>query len=397
MSLTRAPDDAATGRLPNAPLPATPSAFGLFAIFVVVAGAALLAWLAWRYYFDTPWTRDGTVRVYTAQVAPEVSGQVTSVLVSDNQQVRKGDVLFRIDDRDYQIAVRQAQAALDSAKAQMVNTGVEATRREELSDAAVSQEVRQTYQSNAEVAKATYEGMVVNLDNARLNLSRVEIRSPVNGYVTDLLLQAGTYATIGQAAMTLVDSDTYWIAGYFEETQLRRIRVGDPAEVTLMGFPDQPVTAHVQSLGRGIMDPNAAPGVAGLPSVNPVFTWVRLAQRIPVRIAIDRLPAGVHLAAGMTATVRVGAGIGPTPPDTPIGSSRTSSRQGEQSAAHPRDDAGDPTVKAEDRAVATSELDDEILQVPPAATPDSSRRSAARPLSRILSSGTRKTMPGGTR
>ena len=294
-------------RAPGGSMPTqvAPSAFGLFAVSAVLAGSVVLAWLAWRYYFDTPWTRDGSVRVYTAQVAPEVSGRVTAVLVGDNQQVRKGDVLFRIDDRDYQIAVRRAQAAVDRAQAEMTNSEAEATRRNQLSDIAVSPEVRQTFQSNAEVAKAAYEGAVVDLDNAKLNLSRVEVHSPVNGFVTNLLLQAGTYATAGQAAMTLIDSDSYWIAGYFEETQLRRIRVGDAARVILMGFPDQPIPGHVQSLAYGIMDPNAAPGVAGLPAVNPVFTWVRLAQRIPVRITIDERPSGLHLAAGMTATVHV--------------------------------------------------------------------------------------------
>ncbi|PNG24436.1 HlyD family secretion protein [Methylocella silvestris] len=287
------------------PVPATPSAFGLFTVFVVLAGAVVLGWLAWRYYFDTPWTRDATVRVYTAQVAPQVSGQVTAVLVGDNQRIKKGDLLFRIDDRDYLIAARRAETALARAQAQMVNSQAEAARRDELSDAAVSPEVRQTFESEAEIAKAAYDSAMVDLDNARLNLNRVEVRSPVNGYVTNLLLQTGTYATIGQAAMTLVDSDSYWVSGYFEETQIARIRPGDPAEIILMGFPDQPIEGRVESLARGIMDPNATPGVAGLPAVNPVFTWVRLAQRIPVRITFDAAPKGVHLAAGMTATVHV--------------------------------------------------------------------------------------------
>lgn len=296
-----------SGRTPPAtgPAPVAPSAFNLAAVAMAVAGAALLAWLAWIYYVDTPWTRDASVRVYTAQVAPEVSGRVTAVPVADNQAVRKGDLLFRIDDRDYRIAVQRAQAARDRAEAQRANTRAEADRREKLSDLAVSAEVRQTYESNAQAAQAAYEGAMADLAAATLNLERTEIRSPVNGYVTNLLLQAGTYATAGQAAMTLVDSDSYWVAGYFEETQLRRIRLNDPAEIRLMGYPDRPLAGRVESIARGIQDPNASPGVAGLPSVNPVFTWVRLAQRIPVRIRIEQLPDEVHLAAGMTATVHV--------------------------------------------------------------------------------------------
>lgn len=294
----------APSRAPAAPAVAPP-AFTLAAAGMVVTGAGLLAWLAWDYYVDTPWTRDGTVRAYTAQVAPEVSGRVTAVAVSDDQAVQRGDVLFRIDDQDYRIAVRRAQAALDRAKAALTDSRAEAERRERLSDLAVSAEVRQTYESQAAAALAAYEGAQADLDKANLDLERTTVRSPVNGFVTNRLLQAGTYAVSGTAAMTLIDSDTYWVAGYFEETQLRRIRIGDGATVALMGFPDLPLAGRVEGIGRGITDPNAAPGVAGLPAVNPVFTWVRLAQRIPVRIRIAAVPGSLHLAAGMTATVRV--------------------------------------------------------------------------------------------
>ncbi len=307
--------DQASAAQASAPAPADPfkptqsaaSPFGLFAIASVVAITVALAWAAWGYYFDTPWTRDGTVRVYTAQVAAEVSGRVTEVLVSDNQRVRKGDVLFRIDDRDYRIAVKRAEAAVAQARAQAANSRAEADRRNQLSDLAVSPEVRQTYESNADAAAAAVEAAAANLENARVNLDRVAVLSPVNGFVSNLLLQAGTYATAGQPAMTLINSDSYWVAGYFEETQIRTIRVGDPARIVLMGYSDQVLDGRVDSLARGIMDPNAAPGVAGLPNVNPVFTWVRLAQRIPIRITFSRsLPDNVHLAAGMTATIQIG-------------------------------------------------------------------------------------------
>lgn len=285
--------------------PASPPAFVLFATLATAAAAMLLAWLAWGYYVHTPWTRDGIVRAYTAQVAAEVSGRVTTVPVADNQVVRKGDLLFRIDDRDYTIAVQQAEAALARATAQLRNSVAEAGRRNKLDDLAVSNEERETYQSNADIAQAAYQGAVADLAKARLNLARTDVRAPVNGSVTNLLLQPGTYATAGQAAMTLVDADSFWVTAYFEETQLRRVRVGDPAAITLLGFSDTTIPGRVASLGRGITDPNAAPGVAGLPTVNPVFTWVRLAQRIPVRIHVDRWPEGVAVAAGMTATVHV--------------------------------------------------------------------------------------------
>ncbi len=287
---------------PQAPVP---SAFGLFAVALALAGSGLLAWFAWASYVDAPWTRDGTVRAYTAQVAPEISGRVTAVLVADNQRVAKGDILFRIDQRDARIAVAQAQAALDRAQAQMINARAEAARREKLTDLAVTAEERETYESSAQGAQAAYQGAVADLAGAKLALERTEVRSPVNGYVTNLLLQAGTYAIKGQAAVTLIDADSTWVTGYFEETQVARIRIGDPAEIVLMGYPAAAIPGRVDSLGYGITDPNAAPGVAGLPAVNPVFTWVRLAQRIPVRIAVSDWPKGLHVAAGMTATVQV--------------------------------------------------------------------------------------------
>jgi multidrug resistance efflux pump len=284
---------------------AAPSAFGFFAVVAMLGASGLLAWLAWIYYVETPWTRDGVVRAYTAQLAAEVPGQVTAVLVADNQAVRKGDVLFRIDDRNYRVAVERAQAALVSAQAAMINTQAQAARRNQLDDLAVSAEVRQTYQSNANAAQAAYQGAAAELNQAKINLERTEIRSPVNGYVTNLLLQAGTYAVAGQAAVTIVNADSFWVTGYFEETQMARIRTGDPATIVLMGYPGRTIQGRVESLGRGITDPNAAPGVAGLPAVNPIFTWVRLAQRIPVRIGIKQWPDGLNVAAGMTATVQV--------------------------------------------------------------------------------------------
>ena len=108
----------------------------------------------------------------------------------------------------------------------------------------------------------------------------------------------------------MLDSDSFWMAGYFEDTKLAAIHLGDPALAALMGYRE-PLHGHVESIARGIATPNLDPGALGLATVNPVFTWVRLAQRIPVRIHIDQVPDTVHLAAGLTATVTVGAGAAP--------------------------------------------------------------------------------------
>jgi multidrug resistance efflux pump len=186
----------------------------------------------------------------------------------------------------------------------MQNVQREAQRRQELTSLSVTKEEKQTYASNAIAAQAQYQQSVANLDQARVNLQRTEIRSPVNGWVTNLLAQLGDYANVGQNEISVVDADSFWVDGYFEETSLDRIQVGDPAEVKLMGY-SQIVRGHVASIARAINVANAQPNGLGLATVNPIFTWVRLAQRIPVRIHIDKVPEGVVLAAGMTATVQI--------------------------------------------------------------------------------------------
>jgi multidrug resistance efflux pump len=266
--------------------------------------AALLSWLMWRVYMDAPWTRDGTVRVYVVKMAPEVVGRVVELPVADNQFVHKGDLLMVIDPTDYAIAVQQGEAAVQQAKADWDNKQAESNRRKMLSNLAVTEEEQQTYASSALGAQAAYQQALANLDHARVNLERTKIFSPVNGYVTNLLTQLGDYATVGQRIISIVDTDSFWVDGYFEETSLGRIHEGDPATIKLMGY-HQVVHGYVSGVARAIDVLNAQPDSAGLASVNPIFTWVRLAQRVPVRVHIDQVPDGVRLVAGMTATVQI--------------------------------------------------------------------------------------------
>jgi multidrug resistance efflux pump len=282
-----------------------PPAFNVVATLITLSAALGFAYLAFVYYAYTPWTRDGRVRVYTVQVAPEVSGTVLALHVRDNQFVRKGDVLFEIDPATFKNAVTQAQGALDSAKAQASYlTGI-ANRTAALSDLATTAQQKQTTTGQAQAAQAGVTQAEGALAQARLNLERTTLRATVTGWVTNLLLQAGGFASTGQAALTLVNADSFWVEGYFEETQLPRIVEGHAARVTLMAWPDHPIQGRVGSLGRGISVSDAAPGVQGLPTVNPIFTWVRLAQRIPIRIEFDQVPCPIVLAAGMTANVAV--------------------------------------------------------------------------------------------
>jgi multidrug resistance efflux pump len=270
-----------------------------------VAAAVLLAWATWHVYMGSPWTRDGTVRAYVVTMAPEVAGRIVKLPVADDQFVQKGDVLFEIDSADYRIALEQAQA-----QAQRDGAALDYARANENRQARLAKEgwaSTEVYQQTTSTLQQS-EG-VVALDKAviakaQLDLSRTVVRSPVNGHVTNLLAQLGDYATVGQKLVSVVDTDSFWVDGYFEETSLGRIHQGDPASVKLMGY-SQLVRGHVGGVARGINVPNAQPDQAGLASVNPIFTWVRLAQRVPVRIHIDQVPEGVRLVAGATATVQI--------------------------------------------------------------------------------------------
>ena len=276
----------------------------LLITLVAIAVAGVLGRAMWNTYMGAPWTRDGTVRVYVVTMAPQVSGQIVQLPVVDNQFVHKDDLLMVIDPTNYKIAVSLAEAAVQQAEVTAQNAERESRRRQELTSLAVTTEEKQTFESTALAAQAQLQQAQANLDQAKVNLQRTEIRSPVNGWVTNLLAQLGDYATVGQNKISLVDADSFWVDGYFEETNLDRIRVGDPASVKLMGY-SQIVRGHVSSIARGINVANAQPNGQGLAQVNPIFTWVRLAQRIPVRIHIDQVPEGVVLAAGMTATVQI--------------------------------------------------------------------------------------------
>ena len=269
---------------------------------IAVAGA--LGWAMWNAYMGAPWTRDGTVRAYVVTMAVEVSGYIVELPVADNQFVHKGDLLMVIDPTNYKIAVSLAEAAVQQAQANAENAEREAKRRQELSNLAATVEEKQTFASNALATQAQLQQGQANLAQARVNLERTQIHSPVNGWVTNLLAQLGDYATVGMNEISLVDADSFWVDGYFEETNLEPIQVGDPAEIKLMGY-SQIVRGHVGSIARGINVANAQPNGQGLAQVNPIFTWVRLAQRIPVRIHIDQVPEGVVLSAGMTATVQI--------------------------------------------------------------------------------------------
>ena len=282
------------------------------ATLVLLAAGGVAGYDLWRFYTEAPWTRDGRVRAEIVSVAPEISGRITELNVEDNAFVHKGDILYAIDRTDYVLNVAIAERQVETRGHDLTVKAADDERRQKLSNDTVSEAERERYRGLAAMARAAKAEAMTQLDKARVDLERTVVRAPVNGYITNLRLRVGDYAAKGAANVAIVDSDSFWIAGYFEETKLARIHVGDRASAALMGF-DAPVLGHVESISHGVADQNGAADGKGLANINPVFSWVRLAQRIPVRIHIDRVPEGVQLAAGMTCTINVAAdGADPT-------------------------------------------------------------------------------------
>jgi multidrug resistance efflux pump len=275
--------------------------------------AAVGAWIVWneyQHYTNDPWTRDGQVRANVVGIAPRVPGPIIRIAVIDNQQVKRGDLLFEIDPADYRAAVEQAKAQVLAAEATLTQRQQELDRQSELFQKKVNAlKDYQDAQDNCDTAKANLAAAKANLLTSELRLSYTKIYATVNGEVTNLNVSEGAYASTGEQILALVDRDSYWIAAYFKETQLRHISTGDTAVISLMGNEDQPFTGTVRSVGWGIFvtDGSAGQGTALLPSVSPTIDWVRLPQRFPVRIQVAN-SGGTDLRMGQTASVTIAHG-----------------------------------------------------------------------------------------
>lgn len=275
---------------------------------LTVAAACGAAQRLWDHYERAPWTRDGRVKADVVQIAPDVSGLVTTVPIHDNQAVRAGTLLFEVDTARHQLALRQAQAALAAQRTVLAQALREDARNAGLG-ALISTEAREQTRSHVDQARAAVAQAEVAMGSAQLNLQRAGVRAPVDGLVTNLDLREGGYATAGHPALALVDTRSFYVEGYFEETKLPRIHLGDRVRVLPMGSSTA-LDGTVESIAAGIADRDRSTSANLLPSVNPTFNWVRLAQRIPVRVKLAPLPADVRLVAGQTVTVEV---IGPAP------------------------------------------------------------------------------------
>ena len=348
---------------------------------VVLIAVAVVALKYWDY-ITNPWTRDGQVRAQVIQITPRVSGPLVKLPVEDNQFVRAGDLLFKIDPRTFGADLEQAHAELDNTRdeiealAQQVEAAeaevdaaaatikqseaaikgyagrVEETRKEYKRQKTLDQqgatskkmveEARANWvayvnqkanaeaqllqmqaslsEAKANLAKAQADLGAPGDQNAQVRLAKAKVReaelnleftekkAPVDGYVTNLNLRLGSQAVENQPIMALVDVNSYWVTGFFRENYIEDIREGDRAIVTLMSYPDKPLEGQVNSLGWGIAQEDGSTGFDLLPNINPTFEWIRLAQRVPVRIHLDKIPEGVKLRVGTTASVLVMTG-----------------------------------------------------------------------------------------
>jgi multidrug resistance efflux pump len=273
---------------------------------ILVAAGCVGGYELWNYYLFSPWTRDARVQADVVSIAPDVSGFVDEVRVKDDQFVHMGDILVVLDRERYSRSLATAAANVAAFKAQMDMRQQEAARRVKLTRIAISDEAREDAVLTANSAAASYQQAIADRSTAQLNLDRTILRAPVNGFITNLTLEVGQYASVGTKIMALIDSDSYRVTAYFEETKIPAMHPGEEAKIYLLdGSPG--LRGHVQSIARGITDRDNTGGPELLVNPNPTFEWVRLAQRIPVRIHIDEVPGGVLISSGMTCTVVVEA------------------------------------------------------------------------------------------
>ncbi|RAU51534.1 p-hydroxybenzoic acid efflux pump subunit AaeA [Pseudocitrobacter sp. RIT415] len=268
-------------------------------ILVILAFIAIFR--AWVYYTESPWTRDARFSADVVAIAPDVSGLITQVNVKDNQLVNKDQVLFTIDQPRYQKALEEAEADVSYYKALASEKRREAGRRNQLGIQAMSREeidqannVLQTVEHQLAKAQATR-------DLARLDLDRTVIRAPAAGWVTNLNVFNGEFITRGSTAVALVKKNSFYVLAYLEETKLEGVRKGYRAEVTPLGS-NRIIKGTVDSIAAGVTNASSSNDAKGMATIDSNLEWVRLAQRVPVRIHLDEQQDNIW-PAGTTATV----------------------------------------------------------------------------------------------
>ncbi len=275
-----------------------------FSTLIVLALALIAGWLIWNYYMQSPWTRDGKVRAEQIGITPQVSGTISKLMVKDNQFVKAGTTLFQIDDTPFRITVLNAQAQLAKAQSDLAKAANEASRRHHLSGNYISAEDMDSADLNVKAMQATVKAAQATLEQANWQLEQTTVRAPVDGWITNLSTRTGSYAISGNPVFALVDSHSFYVVGYFEETKLRHIKPGNSATVTLYSSHTR-LTGKVESIGRAIYDQSVETDSGLVADIKPNVPWVRLAQRVPVRIALTDIPGDITLVSGTTCTVSI--------------------------------------------------------------------------------------------
>lgn len=273
-----------------------------FSTLLIAAIAILAVWFVWNYYMQSPWTRDGKIRAEQVDVTPQVSGSILSLNVKDNQFVKAGETLFTIDPTPWKIALMNADAKLAKAQSELSRASNEAARRRGLSTNAISAEDREASSMALKVALANADAAKAERAHAHWQLSQTDVKAPVDGWVTNLTTRVGNYAAMGHPVFALIDSHSFYVVGYFEETKLRHIRPGARARLRLYS-DDRELSGVVESFGRAIYDQSVETDSGLTPDIKPNVPWVRLAQRVPVRIRLTDPPADLPLVAGTTVTI----------------------------------------------------------------------------------------------
>jgi multidrug efflux system membrane fusion protein len=317
---------------------------------ILILGAIILGWFIYGVYYANPRTDDAYVHANTAAIASHVGGPIVQLPIVDNQRVRKGDLLFVADPRPYKLALDSAKTKLslteieiktlndtiNAASAELADHQIAAANAKQYLDRIVPLHKRDFVSENdvveatnkskaavAAVASATAElqkardalGMLgdVNqrlraaqeaIEDAQLNVDYCYVRAPFEGYVTNLNIAEGQYANTGQPVLTLIDDRTWYVLAYFREDLLDRIHPGMAADVFLVSYPRKPFHGEVQGIGWGLFQENGAT-VGGLPNVEETLNWVRLNQRFPVRIVLERSDDGHPYRMGQTAVVTI--------------------------------------------------------------------------------------------
>ncbi|CAH7032067.1 Fusaric acid resistance protein fusE [Vibrio chagasii] len=275
---------------------------------LLLAAAGTVAYTYYQSYTSNPWTRDGQVSAYIVSITPRVTGQVTKVHVDDNSHVSKGDLLFEIDPSIYKAAYHKALATQKQALALLAKAKNEEQRAVNLqkrTPGAVPILTLNNLSNAVETSAANVDLAKANVEEAQLNLKFTKVYAPTNGYITNLNLRAGSQVVANTPVVALIDEDSFWIEGYFKETDLVGVESNNKALVTLMMHNDILLEGHIKSIGFGIAKQDGSTGNDLLPNVNPNFQWIRLAQRIPIKVELDKVPEDLQLRVGMTASIKI--------------------------------------------------------------------------------------------